>query len=116
MSWVNAFTNTIWNWFQSIINFFSSAWSVVIKFFSSIGDLFEWLWYAFKSVIRVWYEWLNKITLYDYVTSKNNIFSVFDSLLWSPVTQFLSVILLFCVSLIIVRFIFSLIPFFKSWR
>lgn len=116
MSWINSLNKTIWSIVDPIINFFNSVRETIVFIFSTLWDLISWMWYGFNTLVMKSYEVFTNITWLSFFADNGDNISYLSSLLWGFSTMTLFLIVFCCMALIIVRFIYSLIPFFKSWR
>lgn len=116
MSWINSLNKTIWSIVDPIINFFNSVRETIVFIFSTLWDLISWMWYGFNTLVMKSYEVFTNITWLSFFADNGDNISYLSSLLWGFSTKTLFLIVFCCIALIIVRFIFSLIPFFHSSR
>lgn len=113
---MSALVKTIWSLFDPVLNFFQSVWDFISGIFSFIFDLIEWLYYSFNTIITYLYNSFLDITWLSFFTDNSDSIHNIVYLLWSSSSLIFFSLFYVCLSLVVIRFIFSLIPIFKSWR
>lgn len=108
--------NTIWSWFTSLVDTIWNIYNSIVDFLSFWRWLIDWLAYWFNTVVSKIYHLFNKLSFYDYFSENDFVMWSLDSLLWSPALQIIIIFLSLIIILIILRFVFSLIPFFNKKR
>lgn len=106
--------NILWNIFNPILLFFQQIWDYISRFFVFLWDLISWLYYWFNTIISHLWGAIENILWYNFIWDNSFVLSNLASLLWITPNSLFIALFLTSILLVVFRFIYSLIPFFKK--
>lgn len=111
------FTNlnkTIWSIFDPVLNFFQQVWDYISSFLAFLWDIIEWLYYWFNTIISHVWNVVDWVFGYSFFADNLFVVSWINWFLWSDAWNIIVSLFFVWLLLVLLRFIFWLIPFFKK--
>lgn len=101
-------------WINNIVSFFTQVRSYISNFLSFLWDLISWIYYSFNTIISYMAEFFSDFIWLTFFADNSFVLQLLNSYMWSSVFTMFWILLFLCMSLIVIRFVFSLIPFFHT--